>query len=102
MGFLGAADIAEMIADLKAAGATVSVAFGQATTDGLKDTDVQELLGGDMPGVNAVDDAVHIVTGSLPGLTSGSAITVDGVARVVREAPAYGDGAMTRVALRRP
>jgi hypothetical protein len=100
--FLGESDIAAMLADLAAAGGAVEVILGAAKTTGLDDRQAAEVFGGEMPGVISMDEGVHVQTGALPGLASGSAITVDGVARVVREATPYGDGAMTRIALRDP
>lgn len=99
---LGSADLAVMLADLAAAGGGVSVTLGATTVTGLMDREAMQVLEGDMPGGIADERAVHVETGALTGLTSGSAITVDGTAYVVREALPYGDGAMTRIALRTP
>lgn len=72
------------------------------TTHGLRDRDAIELFGGEMPGVQATDDAVHIQTGALPGLAVGLAVTIDGEARVVHAMQPYGDGAMCRILPRTP
>ena len=55
-----------------------------------------------MPGTIAGEDFVHVQTGVLAGLSSGAAITVNGIAYVVLKVLPYGDGAMTRIALRKP
>lgn len=99
---LGTADIQAMLDDLERSGATIDVCLGSTTVLGLWDHEALEVLGGEMPGAIANDLAVHIATGSLPGLRSGSAITVNGTPHIVREILPYGDGAMTRVALRSP
>ncbi len=100
--FLGEADIAEMLADLKQAGGTVDVALAGTTVIGLRDNQAAQLFEGEMPSLISNEESVHVQTGSLPGLTSGSALTVNGVARVARECLPYGDGAMTRIMLGRP
>ncbi len=102
MAFLGEEDIAAMLADLAEAGGGVEIALGEATTTGLRDLEAAELLGDAMPGVVAADEVVHVRTGALPGLTSGAPITVDGTSYVVLKVLPYGDGALTRIALRTP
>ncbi len=102
MSFLGESDIGVMLADLAAAGGGVDVTLGSTTVKGLLDCEAIELLGGEMPGVVAAEEAVHVQSGALPGLASGEAITVDGHAYVVLKVFAYGDGAMVRIVLRKP
>jgi len=102
MSFLGESDIAAMLADLSAAEGAVDVTIGDTTVTGLLDQEAVELLGGEMPGVIAADEMVHIRTGTLPGLVSGVAITVGGTSYKVLKIMPYGDGAMTRIALRKP
>lgn len=102
MTVLGASDVTAMIADLAIAGGTVAVVLGANTVQGLYDREAAELLGGEMPGSVSSDEAVHVVTGSLAGLAAGASVTVGGVSYKVRELTPYGDGAMTRVALRKP
>jgi hypothetical protein len=98
----GADDIAAILADLAAAGGTVTVTIGASTVTGLRDREAVEILGGDMPGPVGVEESVHVQSGTLSGLVSGASITVGGTAYVVREVLVYGDGAMTRVLLRKP
>jgi hypothetical protein len=100
--FLGESDIAEMLADLALSGGGVEVTLGSTTVTGLKDHEAAELFGGDMPAIVSADEVVHIQSGVLPGLVSGASITVDGVAHLVLKVLPYGDGAMTRIALRKP
>ena len=102
MPFLGESDIAAMLADLAAAGGGVNVTLGETTVAGLLDHEAVELLGGEMPAVVAADEVVHVKAGTLPGLASGTPITVGGIDYVVLKALPYGDGAMTRIALRKP
>jgi hypothetical protein len=102
MGFLGETDIAAMLDDLKAAGGGVDVTLGATTVIGLLDREAVELLGGEMPGVVSADEVVHVASGALPGLASGASLTVDGTGYVVLKVLPYGDGAMTRIALRKP
>jgi len=102
MGFLGETDIAAMLADLADAGGGVDVTLGATTVTGLLDREAAELLGGEMPAVVAADEIVHIQSDALPGLTSGSPISVGDTDYVVLKVLPYGDGAMTRVALRKP
>ena len=102
MSFLGESDIATMLADLAATGGGIDVALGETTLTGLLDREAVELLGGEMPAVVAADEVVHVQSGTLPGLASGASITVGGVAYVVLKVLPYGDGAMTRIALRKP
>ena len=98
----GEPDIAAMLSDLAAIGGGVEVTLGATTVHGVLDRGALELLQGEMPGVVAADEIVHVPTGSLPGLASGASITVDGVAYVVLKVMPYEDGAMTRVVLRKP
>ena len=102
MGFLGETDIAAMLADLAAAGGGVDVTLGATTVTGLLDREAAELLGGEMPAVVAADEIVHVQSGTLPGLASGMPITVGGTSYVILKVLPYGDGAMTRIALRKP
>lgn len=102
MMFLGESDIAAMLADLAAAGGGVAVTLGGTTVTGLLDREAAELLGGEMPAVVAGDEVVHVQSGVLPGLASGAPITVGDASYVVLKVLPYGDGAMTRVALRKP
>jgi hypothetical protein len=99
---LGGDDIPAILADLKALGATVDVVFGSLSTTGLRDSEATEIFGGDTPPVVAGEESVHVQTGVLTAITSGSSITVDAVSWIVREAMPYGDGAMTRLVLRKP
>jgi len=102
MTVLGESDIAVMLADLAAAGGGVDVTLRSATVKGLLDREAAELFGGEMPGVVSADEVVHVQSGALPGLASGASINVGGVAYVVLKVLPYGDGAMSRVALRKP
>ncbi len=95
-------DIKAMLADLAGSVGAVEVTVGAVTVYGLLDRDVFEVLGGEMPAVVAADEVVHVQAGVLPGLQSGAAITVGGTAYVVLKVLPYGDGAMIRVALRKP
>jgi hypothetical protein len=102
MSFLGESDIAAMLADLAVAGGGVEVTLGATTVHGLLDREAVELFGGEMSAVIAADEVVHVQSGAIAGLSSGASITVAGVAYVVLKVLPYGDGAMTRVALRKP
>jgi len=102
MSVLGEADVAAMLADLEEAGGGVDVTLGDVTVTGLLDCEAVEVLGGEMPAVVAADETVHVRSGALPGLASGAPVTVDGIDYVVLKVLTYGDGAMTRVALRKP
>jgi hypothetical protein len=102
MTFLGESDIAEMLADLAQAGGGVEVTLGPTTVTGLRDNEAVELFGGDMPTVISADEVIHVQSGVLPGLASGASLTVDGIGYVALKVLLYGDGAMTRVALRKP
>jgi len=102
MGFLGETDIAAMLADLADAGGGVDVTLGATTVTGLLDREAAELLGGEMPAIVAADEVVHVQSDTLPGLASGVPITVGGTDYAVLKVLPYGDGAMTRVALRKP
>lgn len=102
MGILGGADVAAMLADLAAAGGGVTVTSGADTVPGLRDDEAVELFGGEMPAVIGADEVVHIETAALPDLGSGAPITVDGAAYVVLKVLPYGDGAMSRITLRKP
>ncbi len=100
--FLGESDITAILADLAAAGGGVEVTLGDVTVLGLLDREAVEILGDQMPGVIAAEEMVHVQVGVLPGLQSGAAITVGGTAYTVLKVLPYGDGAMVRVALRKP
>ena len=102
MSFLGEPDIAAMLSDLAAAGGGIDVTLGAATAHGLLDREAVELFGGEMPAVVSADEVVHVQSGALPGLASGVPISVGGAAYVVLKVLPYGDGAMTRIALRKP
>lgn len=101
MSFLGGPDIADVLADLALVGGTVTVVIGGTTVSGILDREAVEVLGDEMPGVVSDEEIVHVQTGVLPGLTSGASITVGGFPYVVQKALPYGDGAMTRVVLRK-
>ena len=100
--FLGESDITAILADLASAGGGVEVSLGGVTVTGLLDREAIEILGDQMPGVIAAEEMVHVQSGVLPGLQSGAAITVGGTAYTVLKVLPYGDGAMVRVALRKP
>ena len=100
--FLGESDITAILADLAAAGGGVEVTLGDVTVLGLLDREAIEILGDQMPGVIVAEEMVHVQSGVLPGLQSGAAITVGGTAYTVLKVLPYGDGAMVRVALRKP
>jgi hypothetical protein len=99
---LGEADIAAMLGDLAMVGGTVAVTLGNTTVSGILDREAVEVLGDEMPGVVSDQEIVHVQTGALPGLASGASITVGGFSCVVLKALPYGDGAMTRIVLRKP
>lgn len=98
-GFLGDADIAEILADLAEAGGAVEVTLGATTVTGLFDRAAVQFFDGEMPTMIADGEAVHIKAGSLPGLDPAATITVDGTDYKVLRVLSYGDGAMQRVAL---
>lgn len=102
MSFLGGPDIPSVLADLALIGGTVDVTLGGKTVSGILDREAVEVLGDEMPGVVSEEEIVHIQTGALPGLASGVSITVGGFAYAVQKALPYGDGAMTRIVLRKP
>ena len=102
MTFLGESDIASMLAELAAAGGGAQVTLGATTVTGMLDREAAELLGGEMPAVVAADEVIHVQSGTLPGLVSGVPITVDDASYIVLKVLPYGDGAMTRLALRKP
>jgi hypothetical protein len=102
MRFLGGSDIPEVLADLALIGDTVAVTLGGKTITGVFDREAVEVLGDEMPGVVSDEEIVHVQTGALPGLASGASITVGGFRYVVQKALPYGDGAMTRIVLRKP
>ena len=102
MSFLMESDIAAILADLEEAGGGVEVTLGDATVTGLLDREAVEVLGGEMPALVAADETVHVRSGVLPGLASGVPVTVGSVEYVVLKVLSYGDGAMTRIALRKP
>jgi len=99
---LGNSDIGEMIEDLAQAGGAVEVRFGSATTWGLFDRASAELFAGEMPTLVADAEGVHIKSGSLPGIASGSDVTVDGTAYKVMKVILHGDGGMQWLALGEP
>lgn len=100
--YLGESDITAILADLAAAGGGVEVSCGGITVTGLLDREAIEILGDQIPGVIAAEEMVHVQSGVLPGLQSGAAIAVGGTAYTVLKVLPYGDGAMVRVALRKP
>ncbi len=100
MGFLGGTDVAAMLADLAQAGGGVAVTLGGTTVTGLLDREAAECFTGEMPAIIGADEVVHVQSGVLPGLASGAAITVDGTSYMVLKVLPYGDGAMSRIALR--
>lgn len=102
MSFLGGSDIPEVLADLAMLGGTVAVTLGSKTVTGVMDREAVAVLGDEMPGVVSDEENVHVQTGVLPGLASGVSITVGGFPYVVQKALPYGDGAMTRIVLRKP
>jgi len=102
MAVLGEADVAAMLADLEEAGGGVDVTLGATTVTGLFDREAVEVLGGEMPAVVAADETVHVRSGALPGLASRVPVAVGGADYLVLKVLTYGDGAMTRVALRKP
>ena len=99
---LGESDIAAMLGELAVMGGTVEVTLGDNTVPGVMDTEAAEVLGDEMPGAISEAEIVHVQTGALPGLASGASITVGGFRYVVQKALPYGDGAMTRIVLRKP
>ena len=98
-GFLGEADIPEFLADIARADGAVAVTLGATTVTGLFDRAAVQFFDGEMATLIAEGEAVHIQTGSLPGLAPAAAITVDGTDYKVLRVLSYGDGAMQRVAL---
>ena len=100
--FLGESDISVMMADLASAGGGVEVILGDSKVTGLLDREAVELFGTEMPAVVAAEEIVHVQSGALPGLASGTSITVAGTGYTVLKVLPYGDGAMTRVVLRKP
>lgn len=98
----GGDDLAAMLDELADLGATVEVVFGAVSVRGLLDKPASELFGDSMPGLISADECIHVRANALPGMLSGSEITVDGVAKVVRDIVSYGDGSMVRVSLRSP
>lgn len=100
-GILGEADIGPMLADILAMGGAVAVTFGSTTVAGLYDRDAVEIFGADTGPTIAEELVVHIQAGRLPGLVSGSTITVDGAAHRVTRVLPYGDGAMARIVMAR-
>lgn len=92
-------DVVAILADLVALGEGVAVTCGADTTDGVLLQDHALLL--DALGGNQVTrvPAVVVKAGSLPSLAVDVAITVAGVARVVRDLPATDDRAVTVVVL---
>ena len=100
--FLGESDINVIMADLATAGGGVEVTLAGSKVTGLLDREAVELFGAEMPTVVAADEIVHVQSGALPGLASGAPITVAGTDYTVLKVLPYGDGAMTRVVLRKP
>jgi hypothetical protein len=105
-GFLGAADIPAILADLAGADGAVEVTFGATTVTGLFDRAAVQFFDGEMPTTIVDGEAVHIQADSLPGLEHGSTVTVAepgtaGDAYTVIRVLCYGDGAMQRIALAR-
>jgi len=81
----------------------VSVSFTGSAAGMLGIEDAQGLLalpGEQFPGVQATDRTVLIRTDQKGALAPGSAITVNGTARVVRNVLLHEDGAFTLVSLR--
>lgn len=101
-GILGEADVTAILADLDLCDGAVEVCFGSATALGIFDRASAELFAGDMPSLVADAEVVHVKTGSLPGIGSGSEITVDGTSYKVLKVLTHGDGAMQAVALTEP
>jgi len=100
--FLGESDISVIMADLATAGGGVKVILGDSKVTGLLDREAIEFFGAEMPAVVAAEEIVHVQGGALPGLASGTSITVAGTDYTVLKVLPYGDGAMTRVVLRKP
>ena len=94
----GDADLAMMLGDAF----SVPVVFGATETDGIED--YYDLVQFDEDGNSRVvgrSRGVVLLTSLVGSLTDGSAITVNGTARVVRGQPmAQGDGAKSLVYLR--
>jgi len=103
-GILGEEDIDEMLADQLMVDGAVEVTLGATKVTGLLDRAAVQFYDGEMPTMIAEGEAVHVKTGSLPGLeeenapisvTEGTTTTHYTVLRLLP----YGDGAMTRIAL---
>jgi len=82
----------------------VDITFGSVTTKGIVDREGQRLLEGDgaptaMVGTEVV---LWLQEGSLPGLLTGSAITVDGSPYVVSAKLEVEDGELVSLLLRKP
>ena len=89
--------------DLFLADFGVTVVFSGSTAGMLGIEDAQGLLtlpGEQFPGVQSTDRTVLIRTDQKGALVPGSAITVNGTARVVRNLLSHEDGAFTLVSLR--
>lgn len=93
MANFGAADVPSLLADF---GAPITV--GADTVLGLVDRDDVPQLGTDgMSAFTSREVVVTIQTGTLPGLTVGGAITVDGSALKVSAVHALDDGELTKI-----
>lgn len=76
----------------------VAVTIGATTVQGIVDVDgVDALDGGDGRDLTTNRVTVTVITGSLPGLAPGAAVTVDGEAYVVRDHRPFEDGALTHI-----
>lgn len=95
-------DITAILADLAAAGLGARVTLGGASTIGLFDHEAVELFAGEMPATVSAEYAVHLQSGSLPGLEPGASLKVAGTTYAVLKVLPYGDGQMVRVLLRSP
>jgi hypothetical protein len=91
-------DLSVFLADF---GVTVSFSGSAAGMLGIEDAQgLLSLPSDQFPGVQAVDRTVLIRTSQKGALVPGSAITVNGTARVVRDLLNHEDGAFTLVSLR--
>jgi hypothetical protein len=77
----------------------VTATSGAQTVQVVFDAPDQEILGGS---VLSREYAITYAATQLTGLTTGSAITVDGVGYAVREVTAQDDGKIMRATLRKP
>ncbi len=91
MAFYGASDLAAMLAEFG-----VPVTFGTVTVSGIADFTQSEMGGPEFgPPVTERAIEVRIATGSLPGIRSGSTITIPDGPVIVQRALQEGDGAVT-------